>query len=81
MTIKLRIPVYLFALGLVSGAFQLAAHNYQNASSLTQNLIFFLVIGFVLYTIEKTKISQKESHLALGVLLVLIGAAADYLMR
>jgi len=81
VTIKLRIPIYLFSLGLISGAFQLASRSFQDVSNLAINFAFFIVIGFIFYTVEKVKLSEKETHVSLGILLIILGVAADYFMR
>ena len=77
--VKLRIPIYIFTLGLISGIYQrfdiIIFNNYYLSSA--QFLGTFLLLFFIY---EYTRISEKEINIIIGLLLVGSGFLLDYLL-
>ena len=77
--VKLRIPLYIFTLGLVSGIYQrfdiILFNNYFLSSA--QFIGTFLLLFFIY---EYTRIGEKEINVIIGLLLVGSGFFLDYLL-
>jgi hypothetical protein len=74
--IKLRIPLLLMSLGIVSGILQFF-HTYFN--NVVYNSLFFIIIVLLYLSFEKFQINEKNMRLPYGVLLVIVGGVVDLL--
>lgn len=74
--IKLRIPLLLMSLGIVSGVLEMF-HKYIN--NVVYNSLFFIVIVLLYLVFEKSRINEKNMKLPYGVLLVIVGGVVDFL--
>ncbi|WP_102262642.1 hypothetical protein [Mesobacillus jeotgali] len=78
---KLRIPMMLFILGLVSGIYQYYPNIMISQENYLLNSIQFLAsIGIPIYILEKTEINKKQINFLFGILLIFSGVLIDYLM-
>lgn len=73
MKIKLRIPLFLFVVALVSSFIQLI--DISNPST----ILFYTTIGLIFSLLEKTGINDKKVHILFGLLIIIIGIVADYI--
>ncbi|MDF2910753.1 MAG: hypothetical protein K0Q56_1634 [Sporolactobacillus laevolacticus] len=78
---KLRIPLFIFVIGAVSGIFQRYARLlFLNRSSFIASVVFISVIVILFTVLERTKINEKNVHFTVGIGLIIIGFLIDYLM-
>jgi hypothetical protein len=80
MHIQLRIPIYIFLLGIFSGVYQIFHENVDTGNSLVNGLLFYILIGVTIYFLEKTTIIKKEIHIIIAVLIVGMGIIIDLLL-
>ncbi|MGI8385384.1 hypothetical protein [Robertmurraya sp. P23] len=74
---KLRIPLFLFVLGTVSG---LAQKYPINTSYFIRSTLFIGLIGIIFTIFEKTKLNKKKVHFIIGIGLIILGFLIDFLM-
>ncbi|MCQ2009849.1 hypothetical protein NOM01_07495 [Sporolactobacillus sp. STSJ-5] len=78
---KLRIPLFLLTIGVISGLYQkfpwlfLVDTNYFIRSAL-----FIGTVGLLYILLEKNKINDKKVHFTIGLLFICIGFAFDHFM-
>lgn len=78
---KLRIPLIIFTLGLISGITQQFPQIYLlQQNFFIYNLQFFLMIGLVIFALEKCGINEKKVHVMLGVIIIICGILIDYFL-
>lgn len=78
---KLRIPLFLFVLGIISGLIQEFPEIFLvNTSYFIRSAVFIGLIVLIFTIFEKTKINEKKVHFTLGVVLILLGIQIDFLM-
>lgn len=78
---KLRIPLFLFVLGIISGLIQEFPEIFLvNTTYLIRSAVFIGLIGIIFTIFEKTKINEKKVHFTVGIVLILIGIQIDLLM-
>jgi hypothetical protein len=78
---KLRIPLYLFVLGTISGLVQKFPQMFLvNTSYFIRSAVFIGLIGIIFTILEKTKINEKKIHFTVGICLIFLGVLIDYLM-
>jgi hypothetical protein len=70
---RLRIPLILFVFGAMSGFVQ-----YFN---LNLGVAYLLIIGVIIYFLEKTEVNEKRVHFSIGILLILLGLLIDFFVR
>lgn len=75
-SIKLRIPVFLFLLGLASGIVQLINLASQN-QNLINNVCFFIFIGLLVYISEKSGLNDKKVNPLVAFAIIIIGIGID----
>ncbi|CEG29816.1 hypothetical protein [Bacillus sp. B-jedd] len=80
MLIRLRIPLILLTLGLMSGIFQLFS-SFLPENYIYLSFIFLLPIGIAIYVFEKTNLAEKKVPLSFGILLVVVGVITDFIMK
>lgn len=79
---KLRIPLFLFVLGTISGLVQAFPDVFLvNTSYVIRSAVFIGLIGFIFTILEKTKINEKKIHFTSGIALISFGVLIDYLME
>ncbi|QKE72040.1 hypothetical protein HPK19_04160 [Arthrobacter citreus] len=78
---KLRIPLFLFVLGTISGLVQKFPEIFLvNTSYFIRSAVFIGLIGIIFTIFEKTKINEKRVHFTIGIILIFLGILIDYLM-
>ncbi|WHY77295.1 hypothetical protein QNH20_25015 [Neobacillus sp. WH10] len=78
---KLRIPLFLFVLGTISGLVQKFPEFFLvNTSYFLRSAVFIGVIGIIFTIFEKTKLNEKKIHFTIGIGLIFLGILIDYLM-
>jgi hypothetical protein len=78
---KLRIPLFLFVLGTISGLVQKYLEIFLVNTSYFIRSAFFIGLNGIIFTIfEKTKINEKKIHFTIGIGLIFLGVLIDYLM-
>lgn len=77
---KLKIPLFLFVMGVTSGLYQMFPNLFLvNTSYFIRNVVFIGLIG-IIFTIESTKVNEKKVHIIIGILLICSGIIFDNLM-
>lgn len=76
---RLRIPIFIFTLGTLSGLVQLINHKYtfSKTESYIESILFFLIIGVTLFICERSGINNKNVNLAFGLFLLVAGVSID----
>lgn len=78
---KLRIPLFLFILGTISGLVQKYSEVFLvNTSYLIRSAVFIVLIGILFTIFEKSKINEKKIHFTVGIGLIFLGILTDYLI-
>lgn len=78
---KLRIPLFLFILGAISGLVQKFTEIFLvNTSYFIRSAVFIGLIGIIFTILEKTKINEKKIHFIIVIGLIFLGVLIDYLM-
>jgi hypothetical protein len=78
---KLRIPLFLFILGTISGLVQKFPEIFLvNISYFIRSAVFIGLIGIIFTILEKTKINEKKIHFIMGIGFIFLGVLIDYLM-
>ncbi|MDQ0229200.1 hypothetical protein [Metabacillus malikii] len=78
---KLRIPLFLFIIGTISGLFQRYSEIILvNTSYFIKSAIFIGLIGIIFTIFEKSKINEMKVHITIGIGLIFLGIFIDYLM-
>lgn len=78
---KLRVPLFLFVLGTISGLVQLFPESFLvNTSYFIRSAVFIGLIGIIFTIFEKTKINEKKIHFTMGTGLIFLGVLFDYIM-
>jgi len=78
---KLRIPLFLFVLGTISGLIQQFPEIFLvNTTYFIRSAVFICLIGIIFFIFEKTKINEKQVHFTIGIVLILLGIQIDFLM-
>lgn len=75
MNIKLRIPLFVLTLGIVSSIIDLM--SLQN--TLIRTLIFYLFVLIVIYVSERTKIGDKDINVFVGLFIIIFALLVEYL--
>ena len=71
---KLRLPLMLTVFCIVAGLFDgLFATLLANASYVERSASYLVVIGIIIYMLEKTGISEKCAHVSISAAIVLFG--------
>ncbi|NGM83781.1 hypothetical protein G5B47_15270 [Paenibacillus sp. 7124] len=81
---KLRIPIFIFALGVVSGIVQLINNNFtlSKTESYIEIILFFLILGVAVSTCERIGMNDKRVNLYTGISLIAAGINIDlFLLR
>ncbi|SNT56849.1 hypothetical protein SAMN05444672_15620 [Bacillus sp. OK838] len=64
---KLRIPLFLFVMGVTSGLYQKFPNLFLvNTSYFIRSVLFIGVIGVIFTILENSKVNEKKSILLLG---------------
>ena len=78
---KLRIPLLLGVIGVISGFVQKLPNFFlMNTSYFIKSAIFIGLIGIIFTVLEKTNINEKKVHFLIGIGLIFFGIIFDYLM-
>lgn len=78
---KLRIPLLLGVIGVVSGLIQkFPKLFFVDISSLLSSLLFIGLIGIIFAILEITRINEKKVNLSVGVGIILVGIFFDFIM-
>ncbi|SDP46630.1 hypothetical protein SAMN05216565_103179 [Litchfieldia salsa] len=78
---KLRIPLILGVIGVVSGLVQKFPNLFLvNSSYLISSALFIGLIGIIFTILEKTDLNERKVHFTIGVGIILFGYTFDYLM-
>ncbi|MEC0243652.1 hypothetical protein P4H66_27970 [Paenibacillus dokdonensis] len=76
---KLRIPIFIFTLGILSGIVQMINNKYtfSKTESYIESILFFLVIGLTVLVCERSGVNDKKTKLAFGLSLIAAGIIFD----
>jgi len=76
---KLRIPIFIFVLGVVSGIVQMINNNYSTTKtgSYIQSILFFLIIGLTVFICERSGLNDKKVDFLVGLSLIAFGILID----
>lgn len=78
---KLRIPLFLGVVGIISGLAQKFPDFFlMNTSYFIRSAIFIGLIGIVSVILEKTNINEKKAHFLICIGIIIFGITFDYLM-
>ncbi|WP_100012114.1 hypothetical protein [Lentibacillus sediminis] len=78
---KLRIPLLLGVIGVISGLVQKYSNLFlMNTPYFIRSAIFIGLIGIIFTILEKTNVNEKKVHFTIGAGLILFGIIFDYLM-
>jgi predicted transporter len=78
---KMRIPLFLFVLGIISGLGQKFPEIFLvNTSYFIRNAVFIGLIGIIFASLERTTINERKIHFTIGIGLIFLGVFFDYLM-
>ncbi|SFG20308.1 hypothetical protein [Sporolactobacillus nakayamae] len=78
---KLRIPLFLFVIGIVSGLHQKFPELFLvHTNYFIRSAVFIGLIGIIFTILERTRINEKKVHFIIGILLICTGYAFDRLM-
>lgn len=69
--IKLRIPLFIFALGI--------SVFLSNLVSGAENVTYLVILILLIVIFEKTKISEKQINIFYGIFVALAGLAIEFL--
>jgi hypothetical protein len=79
---KLRVPLFLFVLGTISGLVQKYPEIFLvNTSYFIRSTVFIGLVGIIFTILEKTKINEKKIHFTIGIGLIFLGVLIDYMME
>ena len=69
---KLRLPLMLTVFGIVAGLFDgLFATLLANASYVARSANYLMIVGIIIYMLEKTGINEKRAHVSISAAIVL----------
>ncbi|MEA1854197.1 hypothetical protein MKX67_05795 [Cytobacillus sp. FSL W7-1323] len=71
---KLRIPLILLTMGLMSKLYQLFIGN----GSFFNSLLYIFLTGGVIFILERTGINNQKVHFSFGVQIIIAGILVDY---
>ncbi|MFS0667210.1 hypothetical protein AB1L12_04670 [Peribacillus frigoritolerans] len=78
---KLRIPLFLFVMGVIPGLCQKFPNLFLvNISYFIRSAVFIGLIGIIFTILEKSKVNEKKVHISIGVALICSGILFDNLM-
>lgn len=78
---KLRVPLLLGVIGVISGLVQKFPNFFLvNTSKLISSAVFIGLIGIIFTILEKTDVNEKKVHFTIGVGIILFGIIFDYLI-
>lgn len=71
---KLRLPLMLAVFGVVAGLFDgLFATLLIDASYVGKSASYHMIVGIIIYLLEKTGINEKRVHISISVAMILFG--------
>ena len=74
MYLKLRLPLMLAVFGVVAGLFDgLFATLLTNASYVARSASYLMIVGIIIYMLEKTGINEKRAHVSISAAIILFG--------
>ncbi|MDV2582583.1 hypothetical protein [Alkalibacillus haloalkaliphilus] len=78
---KLRIPLLLGVIGVISGLVQKFPNLFfVNTSYFIRSAVFIGLIGIIFTILEKTNVNEKKVHFTIGIGIILFGIIFDYLI-
>lgn len=78
---KLKIPLLLGVIGVISGLVQKFPNLFLvDTSYFIRSAVFIGLIGIIFTILEKTGVNEKKVHFIIGVGIILFGIIFDYLM-
>ncbi|SDK47097.1 hypothetical protein SAMN05216243_3267 [Sediminibacillus albus] len=78
MNWKLRIPLIIFLLGLISAIYQSNPSFFLIENYLFKSVQLFVTLFIVVYLFEKIGINKIKVHFLIGLLIICFGIAVDY---
>ncbi|WP_411955061.1 hypothetical protein ACKXGF_04640 [Alkalibacillus sp. S2W] len=79
---KLRIPLFIITIGLLSGIYQRFGWLYlHDGGYLLSSIQFIGSILLFIMIFERTKISEKKVHFITGFVLIISGVLLDYYLK
>ncbi|WP_226682565.1 hypothetical protein [Sutcliffiella horikoshii] len=78
---KLRVPLLLGGIGVVSGLVQKFPNLFLiNTTTLFSSAVFIGLIGIIFTILEKSNVNDKKVHFTIGVAIIIFGIIFDFLM-
>ncbi|MCT4475879.1 hypothetical protein QRD90_09055 [Peribacillus frigoritolerans] len=78
---KLRIPLFLFVMGVTSGLYQKFPNLFLvNTSYFIRSVVYIGLIGIIFTILENSKVNEKKVHIIIGMALICSGILFDNLM-
>lgn len=76
---KLRIPIYILILGIVTGVTQIINKNTtpSKIESYIGSILFFLIIGIAVFISERSRLNDKKVNLFAGLSVIVVGIIFD----
>lgn len=78
---KLRIPLILFVISITSSIYQTLNSSFTSNSYLLNSFIYILITGAIIFILEKTRINDKEIHISIGIIIIIVSIFLDYYFR
>ncbi|ART77586.1 hypothetical protein B4U37_16665 [Sutcliffiella horikoshii] len=76
---KLRVPLLLGIIGVISGLVQKFPTLLVNTSNLLSNAVFIGLIGIIFTILERSNVNDKKAHFTIGVAIIIFGIVFDFL--
>jgi arginine exporter protein ArgO len=77
--LKLRIPLYVFLLGTVSGIYQYFHEQINNGNTtFLYGLIFYILLGIAVFILEKTEFIKRIVNPLIGIVIIALGFLIDF---
>lgn len=76
---KLRIPIFILILGIVTGVTQIINKNTtpSKIESYIGSILFFLIIGKAVFISERSGLNDKKVNLFAGLSVIVVGIIFD----
>ncbi|WP_077247889.1 hypothetical protein [Bacillus sp. FJAT-27225] len=81
MVWKMRIPLFIFVLGTLSGIVQMFPNILlANTTYFIRSVVFIGILTILFMLFEKTKINEMNVHISEGLALIGLGFLIDFIM-
>ncbi|PXW91815.1 hypothetical protein DES38_104250 [Streptohalobacillus salinus] len=78
---KMRMPLILASFGIIAGLFERFFTVFMiNASYYTRSASYLIIVGSIIFILEKTGINEKRVHALIGVVIILFAVVFEGFM-